>query len=246
MGFDKFTIQISFFPNERDTDSCLREVIGFGDFTGSRQSCSKLKIKDTKLEHIPTIQVAAALAGVLTATEIILYIKGESRLKNKVLQYAADYHRLLEIEVPQSIYCYRHEYVNYIKHETRLTSKQTYRDILQELKIEFDSDFYIRWGEEYIYSIECEGCKKEILIKRFKSEVYDEERWCDSCLGKGLYDIDTPVNSKWEIISELNLFNPNHNFYLDMKLEEFGIKVNDIIIAFDLYSNLNKILVLIN
>ena len=37
MGFEKFVIQISFFPNETKADSCLREIIGFGEFTGKRQ-----------------------------------------------------------------------------------------------------------------------------------------------------------------------------------------------------------------
>jgi len=195
--------------------------------------------------HIPTIQVAAALAGVFIATEIILFLKGESRLKNKILQYAAEYHRSLVIDVPQSNSCHQHENNNYINHLTELTKDHTYKDILLELKERYNSDFYIRWGDEYIYSMECEGCKKEILIKKFKSDVYDKERWCKSCLEKGLCNENEPVKTKWEIISELNLFNPNHSPYLEMRLKEFGVKVNDIVIADDLHSSRNKILVLI-
>ena len=244
MGFEKFTVQISFFPNEHSTDSCLRELIGQDNFSGARQSCSKLKMKDSNLEHIPTIQVAAAMAGVLIATEIILYLKGESRLKNKVLQYAAEYHRSLVIDVPQSSNCHNHEEVSYEIFHTKLNLDNTFEDILIELKDKYNSDYYINWEEEYIYSVECESCSKEVIIKKFKSEVYDEERWCSSCLAKGFYDDNADVKAKWNISKELNLFNPKHEFYLKLKLSNYGIKENDIIIAHNLHSNENKVLVL--
>lgn len=244
MGFEKFTVQISFFPNESTSDSCLRGLIGQDDFSGARQSCSKLKMKDEKLEHIPTIQVAAAMAGVLIATEIILFLKGESRLKNKVLQYAAEYHRSLVVDVPQSSKCHKHEKVSYQIFKTNLSLDKTFEDILIELKENYHSDFYINWGEEYIYSLECESCKKEVIIRKFKSEVYDEERWCASCLEKGLYDDNEDVKAKWEIIKELNLFNPNHKFFLRLSLSDFGVKESDIIIAHNIHSNEDKIMVL--
>lgn len=244
MGFEKFTVQISFFPNENSTDSCLRELIGQGNFSGARQSCSKLKMKDSNLEHIPTIQVAAAMAGVLIATEIILYLKGESRLKNKVLQYAAAYHRSLVIDVPQSTKCHKHEQVTYEFYRTKLNLNNTVEDILQELKEQYNSDYYINWGEEYIYSVECESCKQEVFIKKFKSEVYDEERWCQTCLAKGHYNDNEDIKANWKINKELNLFNPKHEFYLKLGLFDFGIKDNDIIVAHNLHSNDNKVLVL--
>ena len=244
MGFEKFTVQISFFPNSHSTDSCLRELIGQDNFSGARQSCSKLKMKDTKLEHIPTIQVAAAMAGVLIATEIILFLNGESRLKNKVLQYAAEYHRSLVIDVPQSSKCHKHKNVTYEFFQTRLNLDNTFEGILKELKEKYNSDYYINWGEEYIYSVECESCKKEVVIKKLKSEVYDEERWCSSCLGKGHYNENEDVKANWKINKELNLFNPKHEFYLKLKLSDFRIKENDIIIAHNLHSNDNKVLVL--
>jgi adenylyltransferase/sulfurtransferase len=245
MGFEKFTIQISFFPNEQPTDACLREVIGFGDFTGTRQSCSKLKMVDTQLAHIPTIQVAAALAGVLVATEIIMFLKDESRLKNKVLQYAADYHRILEIEYPQSEKCHLHENVNYEIFKSKLNQKtNSFGDLLTELKEEFNSDFYVNWHEEFIYSMECEGCGKEMMIKKYKSEIYDKERWCPECLEKGLYSENEGVKAKWIINKELFFSNPHHKFFLELPLSDFGIKENDIISVNNLQSNENKKLVL--
>jgi len=244
MGFEKFTIQISFFPNEKPTDACFREVIGFGDFTGTRQSCSKLKMIDTKLEHIPTIQVAAALAGVLIATEIIMFLKGDSRLKNKVLQYAADYHRILEIDYPQSERCHLHENINYQIFKSNLNVNiNTFRDLLTELKDALNSDFYINWNEEYIYSMSCESCGKEISIKKFKSEIFDNERWCAECQDK--YNESEVVKSKWLINKELFLTNQNHKFFLELPMSDFVIKENDIIEVNNLQSSNDKILVLI-
>lgn len=243
MGFEKFTVQISFFPNEKPTDACLREVIGFGDFTGTRQSCSKLKMVDTKLAHIPTIQVAAALAGVFVATEIILFLKGESRLKSKVLQYSADYHRILEIDYPQSEKCHLHEVVNYQFYETALKNTNTFSDLLTELKGKFNSDFYINWNEEFIYSMECENCFKIMNIKKFKAEIYDNERWCADCQEK--YNESEGVKAKWFINKELFLTNPNHKFFLELPMSDFGIKERDIIIVNNLQSSTDKILVLL-
>ncbi|MDR2511731.1 MAG: ThiF family adenylyltransferase [Bacteroidales bacterium] len=243
MGFERFTVQISFFPNEQPTDACLREVIGFGDFTGTRQSCSKLKMVDKELAHIPTIQVAAALAGVLVATEIIMFLKDESRLQNKVLQYAADYHRILEIEYPQSEKCHLHESINYQKFKSDLNNKNTFKDLLTELKNKFNADFYINWNEEFIYSMECESCNKAMIIKKFKSDVYDKDRWCPECADK--YNESEGVKAKWIINKELFLTNPNHKLFLELPISDFGIKEHDIVVVNNLQSSNNKILVLI-
>ena len=48
-----------------------------------------LKVKDKKFEKIPTIQSAAAMAVVLVASEIINYLEGESKLKNKVQKHVS-------------------------------------------------------------------------------------------------------------------------------------------------------------
>ena len=243
MGFEKFTVQISFFPNELPSDACFREVIGYGDFSGSRQSCSKLKMADTKMSHIPTIQVAAALAGVLVATEIILSLKYESSLQNKVLQYSADHHRILEIEYPQSDKCHLHEKTNYQHFKTSLKNNNTFADLLKELKDNLNSDFYVNWNEEYIYSMECEGCGKEMLIKKFKNDVYDKDRWCTDC--RDMYNEMEGVKAKWLINKELFLTNYNHKFFLELPMSDFGVKENDIILVNNLQCSQNKILVLI-
>jgi Ni,Fe-hydrogenase III small subunit len=62
------------------------------------------------------------------------------------------------------------------------------------LKDKLNSDFDINWNEEYIYSMDCGSCGKEMLIKKFKSEIYDKERWCSDCQDK--YKEDEDVKAK--------------------------------------------------
>jgi adenylyltransferase/sulfurtransferase len=243
MGFEKFVVQISFFPNQSISDPCLRDFIGNTPISGRRQSCSKLKMFDTQLQHIPTIQVAAALAGVFIATEIILFLKGESRLNNKMMQYAAQYHRVLEIDIEQSDQCSAHNSHELPIYSSKLNYTNTFKELFEELKNEQNLECYISWPEEFIYQVECEKCKKEILIKKFKSEVFDHERWCSDC--RWAYTEDHPVTSKWSINKSLFLTNEKHTFFLNLPMSEFGVVNEDIIELFVLNDEIQKVLVLI-
>jgi hypothetical protein len=183
------------------------------------------------------------LAGVFVATEIILFLKGESQLKNKLLQYVANYHHILEIDYQQSKKCHLHESVSYQFFKTSLNVTNTFKELLIELKNKFNSDYYINWYEEFIYSMECESCGKEMLIKKFKSHIYDKDRWCTDCQDK--YNESEGVKAKWLINKELFLTNPNHKFFLELPMSDFSIKENDIIIVDNLQSSYDKVLVLI-
>jgi len=246
MGFEKYTIQISFFPNEIESDSCLRELIGNSNFSGNRQSCSKLKIEDTNFNYIPTIQITSAFAGIFIAAEIILYFEGKSSLKNKMLQYNAEFHKLLIVNIPQSNNCYIHNKNSISIFEKKIFKKEdTFRDILNDLQNTYKEDYYIKWDDEYIYSMNCEKCGNKIIIKNFKSNVYDKERWCSKCY-PNYYDNMLPVSSEWKNISELNLFNPKHKFFLDLKLSDYNVKGNDFILAHNIKSPKIKKIVFIN
>lgn len=228
MGFEKFIIQISCFPNETKADSCLREIIGFGDFTGKRQSCSKLKMNDTDLQHIPTIQVAAAFAGVFVATEIILLLQGKSKLKNKILQYSAEYHRISVFETPQSTNCFIHKDNDLRVVETTLTNEATVSELLFFTKNAVNEECLLRLEDEFILTMDCEECGKEIQINKFQSDVYDEERWCKECLDAGKYQ-EIQKSRNWNLIREINLINKNHTNLLQMKLSAFSIRSKDLI-----------------
>jgi predicted SprT family Zn-dependent metalloprotease len=172
-----------------------------------------------------------------------MFLKGESRLKNKVLQYAADYHRILEINYPQNEKCHLHEDINYQIFKPYMNKTNTFKDLLTELKSKLNADFYINWNEEFIYSMECENCGKEILVKKFKSEIYDKNRWCAECADK--YNDSEGVKAKWLKNKGLFLTNFNHKFFLELPMSDFGIKENDIIVVNNLQSDSDKILVLI-
>jgi molybdopterin/thiamine biosynthesis adenylyltransferase len=228
MGFERFIIQISFFPNESKADSCLREIIGFGEFSGKRQSCSKLKMNDTNLQHIPTIQVAAAFAGVFVATEIILFLQGKSKLKNRMLQYSAEYHRCNIIDAPQSTKCFIHKDNELKIVESGLSNEATVSELLFQTKNAVNEECLLRLEDEFILTMDCEGCGKEIQISKFKSEVYDRERWCEECLTEGKYE-EIPISRNWKIVREINLVNKKHTELLQMKLSTFSVKSNDLI-----------------
>lgn len=228
MGFEKFVIQISFFPNQTKADSCLRELIGFGEFSGKRQSCSQLKINDTNLQHIPTIQVAAAFAGVFVATEIILFLQDKSNMKNKMLEYSAEYHRCNIIEAPQSPKCFIHKDNDLKIVESHLNNEATVNDLLFHTKNAVNEECLLRLEDELILTMDCEECGKEIQINKFKSEVYDEERWCKKCLEAGKYQ-EIPISRNWKIIREINLINKKHTDFLKMKLSTFSVRTNDLL-----------------
>lgn len=228
MGFERFVIQICFFPNETKDDACLREVIGFGDFSGKRQSCSKLKMDDIELQHIPTIQVSSAFAGVFVATEIILFLQGKSRLKNKILQYSAEYHRCSIFEVPQNEECIIHRDNELKIVESSLDNAATVSDLLQHLKSEAGEECLFRLEDEFIISMDCEGCGQELSINKFRFNVYDKERWCSECLGNGKYE-EIPVSRNWKLVREMNLLNKKHVQYLEKRLLEFSVKEKDLI-----------------
>lgn len=228
MGFEKFVIQVCFFPNAARGDACLREVIGYGEFSGRRQSCSRLKMADTGLQHIPTIQVSSALAGAFVATEVILYLQGRSRLENKLLQYSAEHHRCGVFDVPQSEQCLLHRDGDLSLVEAGLDSTATVRALLERMKEVTGEECMLRLPGEFIFSMECEGCGQELSIGRFKADVYDKERWCDACLEAGKYE-ELPISSSWSEIREMNLLNPKHAEFIERRLADFAVQPKDLV-----------------
>lgn len=228
MGFEKFVIQVCFFPNAAREDACLREVIGYGEFSGRRQSCSMLKMADTELQHIPTIQVSSALAGAFVATEVILYLQGRSRLGNKILQYSADYYRCGVFDIPQSEKCLLHRDGDLALVEAGLDGTATVRSLLERMKEVTGEECMLRLPDDFILSMECEGCGQELSIGRFKADVYDKERWCAACLEAGKYE-EVAVSSNWCMIRELNLLSQKHAEFIGRRLADFAVKPKDLV-----------------
>jgi len=228
MGFEKFVVQVCFFPNAAPGDACLREVIGYGVFNGRRHSCSSLKMADTHLQHIPTIQVSSALAGAFVTTEVILHLQGRSKLGNKFLQYSADYHRCDVFDVPQSEKCLLHQEDEPALVDAGLDSTATVRALLEGMKEMVGENCMLRLPDEFIFSMECESCGEELPIRRFKADVYDKERWCAACLEAGKYET-VGVSSNWKMIREMHLLNQKHAEFLRLKLADFAVKPKDLV-----------------
>jgi len=147
-----------------------------------------------------------------------------------LLEYAADCHRILEVEYPQKEECYLHKNLNNQMFKSNLSITNSFENLLTDLRKEYCSDFYINWDEIFIYSMNCESCGKKILIKKFKSEISDKSRWCADCASKYNASQFSGTGS-WQTIKELRLTNTNHQFFLELPMSDFGIKENDIILV---------------
>lgn len=257
MGFKDFNVNISFFAPEGEivqTDGiqieklpsnnglfpvlkgrfpvCLRELIGFGKFEERRNSCSTYKYKDVNLAKIPTIQVAAAMAGVLVATELVKYLDGKDNLKNKMLMF---YGLRYGMEVfgfnrtPNSkIY---DEMIEDIK-TINVCSTTTLKDLLESIAKELNTDDIILiLPEKYIISGHCHCCGKEIVYKKRHSLMVDDERWCEECRRKHP-DYESLLNypsQKVEIPEEISFGTDNE--VLMRTLSDAGIPTNDVMMV---------------
>lgn len=243
MGFNKFVVQVLFFPNDESGSPCLREVIGMGDLSGKRQSCSQLKIRDNSLSYIPTIQISASFAGTFIATEVILFLENRSKLKNKWLQYSADYHRLNVFTIQQDPKCHIHQDYEYSFIDTNVRSSETIKDVLEYLKQKYDEDFVFRLDNQIVLEMNCEECDNVIHVFDYKKNLFDEERWCNDCRNKGLYREDIAVSKKWVTIEEIHLLNNELEQFAAMSLSSLKVKANDLIKCYSLLTTNYALLV---
>jgi hypothetical protein len=157
-----------------------------------------------------------------------LHLQGRSRLGNKILQYSADYHRCSIFDVPQSEKCFLHREGGLALVDPGLDSTATVRVLLERAKEITGEECMLRLPDEFIISMECEGCGKELSIGRFEADVYDRERWCAACLEAGKYE-EIAVSRDWSMIRELNLLNQKHAEFLGVRLADFAVKPKDLI-----------------
>ena len=218
MGFEKMNVDISFFDPSLENAPCLREIIGQGDFSEKRNSCSGLNIKYVQLSHIPTIQVASAMAGVLVATEIIKYLQGTSSLQNKILQYFGMQQRMNVFGIDRSKQCLIHNEPTFEFKIIPVNNQFTVNDLLKFVNSEFHDYFVVTLPERFVLNGFCEGCGKKIVINKHFSLIFDQERWCPDC--QELQESNFP--SRWEIISEFHM-KMNDQQFLNKKLSEIGI-----------------------
>lgn len=218
MGFENMNVDISFFDPAMENSPCLREIIGQGEFTEMRNSCSGLKIQDVHLSHIPSIQVASAMAGVLVATEIVKYLQGKSSLQNKILQYYGMQQRMIVFDIDRSSQCLLHCEPPFEYTKIPIDNHSTVHDFLQCVNTELHDYFMLSLPERFVLNGFCEGCNKEIVFNKRYSVIFDRQRWCADC--QGLQECN--YSGRWEIISELHLKIKDQHL-LHKKLSELGI-----------------------
>lgn len=180
---DKLPTSDGFFPELKNRFTvCLREEIGQGSFDGKRNSCSELKMADTSLEKIPTIQTAAAMAGTLVATELIKYLSGKDSLRNKILYYYGLTHETICCGYKPSSKCTIHQEQIPI-HTLEFAKNDTIATVLTKIS-EMCSAFPRVQVPTFVFSGQCASCGKKMEVNKLKSEMYDDERWCAECRSK--------------------------------------------------------------
>lgn len=254
MGFEKFTVNITFFAPEgtmtqRDgkvidklpSDDgcfpafngefpvCLREEIGYGIFDEIRNSCSGFKVRDTNLSKIPTIQVSAAMAGTLIATELVKFLCGIDSIRNKMLLYSGLTYETTIVSYDRSPKCSIHDEKMDIE-TIEVRPSDTLKDVLLRIESKFEgcSTAFISLPDAFIKEGKCMGCGKSISFNSRASELYDEERWCEDCRKLENYStLKNYDNDFVKIPKELSLRLSED--ILSNTLSDVGVPSNDIL-----------------
>lgn len=206
---------------------CLREEIGFGSFEEKRNSCSGFKVQDTNLAKIPTIQVSAAMAGVLVATELIKYLNGIDTIKNKMLLYFGRTYETMICNYKRSAKCLIHDVV-FTCDTTNISNKNSIGELISELENKNCGNVLLKLPDEFILSGVCHGCGKQIIINKRKSTVWDTERWCSDCKKNENYFQNIEyANSFQKVPQEISI--NSESVILNMSLESVGVPSGDIL-----------------
>lgn len=249
MGFEKYTVNITFFAPEGQLRQkngeiidnfpthdgcfpsflgefpvCLREEIGYGSFDEKRNSCSGFKVKDENLEKIPTIQVSAAMAGTLIATELVKYLSGIDSIRNKMLLYSGLTYETFQVGYHRSPKCKIHN-ETYPLDIISIKDNPTLREMLHAVEDCYESKVLINLPDDIIVNGKCSNCGKTISYTKRASEMYDDERWCEDCKQKNLWNVNFP-NSFTKIPKEISL--NLEDSLLDMRINDLSIPNNDI------------------
>lgn len=255
MGFQRFDVNVSFFApvgqlrqkNGEIIDKmpskdgefptfigefpvCLREEIGFGDFDVVRNSCSGFKVQDKELAKIPTIQVAASMAGTLIATEVIKFLSGIDSIRNKILFFSGLSYETLPVGYRRHQKCTIHD--EHIPIETiQIPRNVSIGEVLNIVEDKYGCTAMMYLPDSYVIEGTCHGCGKIIQYNKRNSEIYDQERWCEDCRkmakdsSAGL-ELNFPNHLK-KVQQEISLSTEQE--FLNLTLKQVGVPDNDIL-----------------
>lgn len=254
MGFSDYDVDISFFAPEgtmtqRDgkvisklpsTDGffpsfnagfpvCLREEIGFGSFEEKRNSCSNMKEKDENLEKIPTIQVSAAMAGVLVATELIKFLSGIDTLRNKMLLYFGRIFNTQICQYKRHPKCTIHD-ENFDIIEVKSNDEITLAELLTTIEAKTGKIAFLKLRDRFVTQGRCHICGKTRDIGKYRSDMWNDERWCECCRSKypNYLQIIEYANDFETIPKEISLSKCDSTV-LNRSLKSLSIPSNDIL-----------------
>lgn len=253
MGFSRFDVDICFFAPEgymtqKDGSTieklpskdgafptfngsfpiCLREVIGVGNFDEKRNACSALKKDDVELTKIPTIQVSAAMAGVLVATELVKYLDGKDTIRNKMLLYFGLTYETLICNYERDSECKIHNDVFdciTIKHQL----SDTIADVISNIEDTYKCRAILYLPDEFVFTGKCHICGETIEYNKQFHEIYDKERWCKLC--RETYDNYEHIiefANRFEKVP-VEITRGTDKKFLNKTLSEVGVPLNDIL-----------------
>lgn len=239
MGFAEYTVDISFFcplgkyPNlEDEFPVCLRDEMGYAyisdPFDDSRNSCSTFKVHDTMLEKIPTIQVSAAMAGTLMATELVKFLSHKDTIRNKMLMYYGRTFETQLLNLARNPDCEIHKEKMPIM-QLEANTNMTLGDILTILKEQTKMFPILHLYDEFVLTGRCQSCGKTLTYNMRHKEIWDEQRWCEECrntfpdyesrLGFGMNLQVVPQEISLDLDGEI----------LQRKLKDVGVPENEIL-----------------
>lgn len=254
MGFSDYDVDISFFAPEgkmtqrdgkqisklpssdglfpifnSDFSVCLREEIGFGSFDEKRNSCSNMKEKDENLEKIPTIQVSAAMAGVLVATELVKFLSGIDTLRNKMLLY---YGRIFQTQICQykrhpkcTIHDEKFEIIEIID-----KGEITVAELSNAIEAKTGKVAFLKLRDRFVTTGKCHICGETRAINKYRTDMWNDERWCEHCRNTypNYLQLIKYANDFETIPKEISLTKCD-NSVLNRSLKSLSIPENDIL-----------------
>gem|GEM_PF-1924494 len=230
---DKLPSNDGIFPKlEGDFPVCLREVIGVGSFEEKRNSCSGKIVQDVNLAKIPTIQVSAAMAGVLVATELIKYLDGKDTVRNKMLMFFGRTYETDIFNYQRNPACFIHEKKIDKVIPIEVESDTTLKDFIQKISKYLGVQILLYLPELYSISGKCHICGKTIEYNKRDSQFRHHEKWCEDCrIANPNYEkipphygsnaIETPTETSLDLPEEI----------LARTLSQVGIPPNDVLMV---------------
>lgn len=254
MGFEKYTVNITFFapdgPMQQNNGEiidklpssdgrfpkmlgefpvCLREEIGYGDFDGKRNSCSGFKVRDENFEKIPTIQVSAAMAGTLIATELVKYLSGIDSIRNKMLLYSGLTYETVQVGYRRSPKCIIHD-EHFEIEVVNVPVNPTLKELLQMVEQKYHAQALLKLPDKIALTGQCLNCGKTIILNKRANDIYTDDCWCSDCKDYNSKTDDPRYKKafiKTSVPIEISLLNVEEEI-LNLHCQEISLPKDDI------------------